>query len=189
MRPTHIASILWLLWYAAWGLAATWSDRPAKRLGRHREAPSRMLTGIGVVLLFFYNPAHMGRDRVLWDPPGALAWSLLVPVALGFLFAAWARIHLGRLWSPHITRKPEHRIVDTGPYGLVRHPIYSGLILSACATAAMQGVLSAVLGAITFTLGFYLKARLEERFLRDELGPAYDAYARRVGMLVPSGGR
>jgi protein-S-isoprenylcysteine O-methyltransferase Ste14 len=110
-------------------------------------------------------------------------------VARGFLLTAWARIHLGRLWSGNITRKPDHRIVDTGPYGLVRHPIYSGLILSACATAAMRGVLSAALGALAFALAFYLKARLEEQFLRVELGPSYDAYARRVGMLVPSLGR
>ena len=48
------------------------------------------------------------------------------------------RIHLGRLWSGTITLKQDHRIIDSGPYGLVRHPIYTGLILSILATAAAQ---------------------------------------------------
>ena len=89
-------------------------------------------------------------------------------------------------WSGSVTAKADHRIVDTGPYALVRHPIYTGLLLSAFATAALYGTALAVLGALLILLGFWIKARLEERFLRAELGPeAYDAYASRVGMLVP----
>jgi protein-S-isoprenylcysteine O-methyltransferase Ste14 len=101
------------------------------------------------------------------------------------VFAWWARLHIGRLWSSSVTRKSGHHIVDTGPYRLVRHPIYSGVSLSAIATAAIRGTAQGVLGAGLLILGFYVKARLEERFLRDELGPAYDAYACRVAMLVP----
>ncbi len=185
MTPTHAAFALWLAFYATWLTAAVWQRKTVKGLGVHREAFSRALTAIGVILLFFHGPTHRTRDIVAWDPPRIVAWSLLGPVVLGFLFAWWARIHLGTLWSAHITRKSDHRVVDTGPYALVRHPIYSGLMLAAFSTAAMQGVLSALLGAAIFALSFWLKARLEEQFLRQELGPDYDAYARRVGMLVP----
>jgi protein-S-isoprenylcysteine O-methyltransferase Ste14 len=82
--------------------------------------------------------------------------------------------------------KAGHRVVDTGPYCLVRHPIYSGLILAALATALMFGEAAAVAGFAAMVLGCWIKARLEERFLRQELGlEAYDAYAARVGMLFP----
>jgi len=77
-------------------------------------------------------------------------------------------------------------VIDTGPYGLVRHPIYSGITLASIATAALRGTASAWLGAAVMTLGWYVKARMEEGFLREELGEdAYDAYARRVPMLIP----
>jgi protein-S-isoprenylcysteine O-methyltransferase Ste14 len=52
----------------------------------------------------------------------------------GFAFSWWARIVLGRLWSSGVTRKTDHRIVTTGPYKVVRHPIYSGIIIAVLAS-------------------------------------------------------
>jgi protein-S-isoprenylcysteine O-methyltransferase Ste14 len=78
------------------------------------------------------------------------------------------------------------RIIVVGPYRLVRHPIYSGLLLSVISTAVLRGGAGAVLGATAIALGLFVKARVEERFLRSELGTdRYDGYARRVPMLVP----
>jgi protein-S-isoprenylcysteine O-methyltransferase Ste14 len=97
-----------------------------------------------------------------------------------------ARIHLGRLWSSAITRKEEHRIVDTGPYAFVRHPIYTGIIIALLATATTEATLAALLGAVLIAFGLYLKARAEERFLMAELDPHdYGSYRRCVPMLVP----
>ena len=77
-----------------------------------------------------------------------------------------------------------HRVVDTGPYALVRHPIYTGLIAGAVALALLQAKPWPILGAALFALGFTLKARVEERFLEREIG-GYEAYRRRVSMIVP----
>jgi protein-S-isoprenylcysteine O-methyltransferase Ste14 len=104
--------------------------------------------------------------------------------AAGIAFAWWARIALGRLWSGGIERMAEHRVVDTGPYAFVRHPIYTGLIAGAVALAALQAKPWAILGAALFSLGFTLKARVEERFLEQEIG-GYEAYRRRVSMILP----
>ncbi len=96
-------------------------------------------------------------------------------------------MHLGRLWSGSVTLKPDHRVVDTGPYRLVRHPIYTGLILSALATAAEKGTVLGLAGFASIVLGFWIKAKFEEGFLRQELGrEAYDSYAARTPMLVPT---
>ena len=86
--------------------------------------------------------------------------------ALGFAFCWWARLYLGRLWSGSVTRKEGHHIVDTGPYRLVRHPIYSGIILAALATAIERGTPVSFAGFAVMTLGWWIKARLEKRFLR-----------------------
>ena len=111
-------------------------------------------------------------------------------VVAGLAFAWWARLHLGSLWSSSVTKKADHRIVDTGPYRLVRHPIYTGFLLSIAATAGQLGTAYAVAGVLFFVAGFWIKARLEERFLRVELGEGdYDAYRRRVPMLLPLGRR
>lgn len=189
MTPDFALNLLWIVWIASWIAAALWSDRAAKRPGVSSELLYRGVTLIGAFLLFSTSRVRPGPFG-LWIVSDAFAWALVWAAVVGFLFCWWARIHLGRLWSGWVTKKADHRIVDTGPYAVVRHPIYTGLILSVVATAAMKGTLLALGGAALMTLGFWIKARLEERFLREELGAdAYDAYRRRVPMLVPLGPR
>ena len=103
----------------------------------------------------------------------------------GLAFAWWARIHLGTLWSGRVTRKAGHRVVDTGPYGIVRHPIYTGLIAAMLATALLRPGPFGIAGIALIALSFVIKYRLEERFLMEELGPEYAAYRKRVPALVP----
>ena len=90
------------------------------------------------------------------------------------------------MWSGPITRQHDHHVVETGPYAIVRHPIYTGLTLCVIATAIVQGTPTSFIGAALMTLCYCIKALLEERFLRQELGAqGYDAYSKRVPMFVP----
>jgi protein-S-isoprenylcysteine O-methyltransferase Ste14 len=164
--------------------AAVWSDRAVKRPGG--QIGYRLLAAVGALLLFgLYGHDHR-REVILWRSASVVAWLMVALALLGLLFTWWARIHLGRLWSSSVGRKADHHVVDTGPYGLVRHPIYTGIMLASIATAALRGTLAAWLGMAVMTLGWYVKARLEERFLREQLGAEqYDGYARRVPMLIP----
>jgi protein-S-isoprenylcysteine O-methyltransferase Ste14 len=167
--------------------AALWSARTVKTTRPGERSVELLLTLAGLFALM--SPNFPGTSRELSAPLyslGIIPAELLVAlVACGFVFCWWARIHLGKMWSANITLKEEHRIIDTGPYALVRHPIYTGILLSAWATAAAHGSEQAFLGAALMTLGFYLKARREEKLLIAELGPSYEAYRRRVPMLVP----
>src|SRR5262245_41747913 len=84
----------------------------------------------------------------LWRLDDSLKWLLAALTASGLLFAWWARIHLGCLWSDWaMAKKAGHYILDTGPYRLLRHPIYSRLIFAAFATAIEKGTSAALLGA------------------------------------------
>ncbi len=184
--PEVALRILWFVWWITWLAAAAWSDRAVKRPPRRSQIIYRLLAAAGAILLFGLYRHDPRAEGLMWQTPLAIAWAMVAIAGTGLLFTWWARIHLGRLWSSSVGRKADHRVVDTGPYGLVRHPIYSGITLASIATAALRGTAAAWLGAAVMTLGWYVKARMEEGFLRDELGAdAYDAYARRVPMLIP----
>lgn len=176
--------LLWVGWWVSWLLAAFWRERAAKQPPRRSQIVYRVLAASGVVLLF--DRVVPPLDVRLWRWPSPVDWALVAVSACGFAFTWWARIHLGKLWSSNVGRKADHRIVDTGPYAIVRHPIYTGIIIASLGTALLRATAAAWIGVVLLTVGWYVKARLEERFLREQLGPDnYDAYARRVPMLLP----
>jgi protein-S-isoprenylcysteine O-methyltransferase Ste14 len=182
--------IAWCAFVLSWIGAAFWADRAEKRPAKREAWLYRAVTAAGIVLLVAGGRQFSQPTDRLWSFNPIVDYALVVVVLLGLAFTWWARLHLGRLWSSSVTRKAGHRVVDTGPYAIVRHPIYTGIILAALATAAQLGTALAVAGAVVLWVGFWIKARLEERFLRDELGEgAYDAYRQRVPMLVPFGPR
>jgi protein-S-isoprenylcysteine O-methyltransferase Ste14 len=199
ITPERAIAMAWAVWVVSWFLAAGWSRKTVKRAGQRAERLHLWVTLAGFVMILWTrdNPADPSREQwafggrgydllKLWVTPPDVGWLLFGLTVLGFLFCWWARLHLGRLWSGTVTRKADHHIVDTGPYRLVRHPIYTGLILAAAATALEKGSYVAMAGAALVALGFWIKARLEERFLRAELGAeAYDGYAARTPMLIP----
>ena len=181
--PAHWIAVVWFVWAISWFVAAVWSRQTAARARFAQEAPYRLVTVLGVVLLFgFLQFSSVPRG---WDLNDDVLWVLVALTVAGFLFAWWARIHLGALWSGTITRKEGHRVVDTGPYAMVRHPIYTGVLLAMFATAVARGRWEAVIGAALCVLGFWIKARQEEKFVSETLGPDYAAYRQRVHMLVP----
>jgi protein-S-isoprenylcysteine O-methyltransferase Ste14 len=140
---------------------------------------------VGAVLMTPWTAQILG-ERPLWNFGNGAIYLLVALTVAGTLFTWWARIHLGRFWSNAITRKEDHRVIDTGPYGLVRHPIYTGLIGAMLATGFAIGTITALLGTLLITFGLWRKARMEEGFLTTELGAdAYGAYCRRVPMLIP----
>ncbi len=184
MTPQFAAALAWSAWAISWSAAAFWSTPAAKRPARREEWLYRALTVVGVILIF----AVYGRadSEKMWETGLYADWALFGAVVAGLMFTWWARLFLGRLWSSSVTRKAEHHVVDTGPYAIVRHPIYTGLIVAAAATAVQEATFPGSAGLFFFICGLWVKARLEERFLREQLGAdAYDSYRRRVPMLLP----
>ncbi|MDB5480265.1 MAG: isoprenylcysteine carboxyl methyltransferase [Caulobacteraceae bacterium] len=187
MTPLRATLDLWGLWAVSWGVAAIWSRRTVGRPRGIGGSAHYLPTLLGAALLF--APPLAGFGHRLWRLPQPIAWALCAATIASFAFAWWARLWLGSLWSGSITRKEGHRVVEGGPFRLVRHPIYTGIIAASFLLATELGTPAAVAGAAVLTLGWWMKAREEERFLIQELGPAYDDYRRRTPMLVPFLGR
>jgi protein-S-isoprenylcysteine O-methyltransferase Ste14 len=185
MSPALGFILAWAAWVLSWVVAATWSSRAAKRSAIGSAIAYRVTITVGALLLFHRTSERL-KAPMLWHVGLFGAWLLVAVAVLGFLFTWWARLHLGKLWSGSVTLKEDHRIVDSGPYGWVRHPIYTGILVAIFATAAAEATLPAIAGAALMGLGIWMKARVEEKFLRQELGVvAYDSYAARVPMLLP----
>lgn len=193
MRPTLIAAyILWAAWAISWFVAAFWANKTVARPAAAREWRYRIFTFPGFSFLLAPGTGLGDRSLLapLWQLPAVIEWLCVGFIAAGAAFAWWARVHLGRLWSAALTRKAGHHVVDTGPYAIVRHPIYTGLILAAVATLAVRATPLCGLGLLSFITGYRIKAGEEERFLSAELGEhAYAAYRACVPMLIPFGRR
>lgn len=176
---------MWLSWVVYWWAAS----RDVKSTLRRESLPSRLshIVPLAIAVLLFnlrsVPIAFLGERFVPFAEWPFWLGSLLT--AAGLLFTVWARLHLGRNWSGTITVKEEHELITSGPYTLVRHPIYTGLLLaflgSALAIGDWQGVLAFALAAGAL----WRKLRVEERWMRQQFGDAYHAYSHRVAALIP----
>src|SRR3984885_4071218 len=166
--PTQLLALIWIAWAVSWVVGSFFSGRTEKRVMTGDSWAFHLPMIVGAVLMTPWTAQILG-ERPLWNLGNGGIYLLEVLTVAGTLFTWWARIHLGRFWSNAITRKEGHRVIDTGPYRLVRHPIYTGLIAALSATAAVDATITALIGAALVILGLSLKARSEERFLMIEL--------------------
>jgi len=191
--PTDLASLIhrWLfptLW-TAWALYwwATASD--VKETTRREPVVSRvlhlgpMVIAAGILWTPRFDVLGLDTRFMPWAP-----WQFWAGVAItlgGLAFAVWARRHIGRNWSATVTLKQDHELVTSGPYALVRHPIYTGLLFGFLGSAIALGQWRGLLAAAIVYVALLRKYKLEERWMCERFGIAYDAYRARVKALVP----
>ncbi|GAA1573628.1 hypothetical protein GCM10009804_32850 [Kribbella hippodromi] len=112
-------------------------------------------------------------------------WRVGLGLALLVLgFCIWARVHIGRNWGTPMTQKNEPELVTSGPYRLVRHPIYSGILVAAIGTAVALSWTWLTIVALA-AIYFIYSATVEERYLTEQFPDAYPPYKRTTKMLVP----
>lgn len=187
MTPGQWIGIAWLLWLAYWG-ASAWAVKPAMRVesqgsrwGRH------ILLVILALLLLRRYPWLDGTflNQRFVPEHGWIAWLGCGITLLGLGFACWARVVLGRNWSGIVQIKQDHELIVRGPYSIVRHPIYTGLLLAFSGTVLAIGDWRALISLALVAVAFWRKLRLEERWLCELFGEPYRDYMRRVKALVP----
>ena len=183
--PTKLLTIIWIAWVISWIVASFWSGRTKAHVPISAAWVYWLPIVFGSIMLLPVTERELGA-RQLYHPGESGTYLAAAIVVIGISFTWWGRIHLGRFWSNAITHKEDHRIIDTGPYGVVRHPIYTGQIIGLFASGLAIATWTAMVGVLLIAFGQWQKARLEERFLSAELGAeAYGAYSRRVPMIVP----
>ena len=178
----HVVAIVmlagWAVFWVGWLVAAT--NVKSGRTNWRKFAGVRVLIAV-LVIVAIRSEAH--------DLHGSLhgAWATTVGLVLwvaGLGLAVWARVYIGRNWGTPMTRKDDPELITTGPYRLVRHPIYSGIILALIGTAVALNLYVFVYAALFGGYVIY-SATQEERYLTERFPEAYPAYRRTSKMLIP----
>jgi protein-S-isoprenylcysteine O-methyltransferase Ste14 len=182
---TYLIQGPWVVFVAYWIIAARKTNRTERKEPFIWRYGVMCIEIVGFVILFD-DHADIGvlgnkifpRSIALMIFSVALTWA-------GIGLAIWARIHLGQYWSGRITIKEDHKLIRTGPYARLRHPIYSGLDLALIGSVLAINHWRCVVGVCVIILGFWIKARREEAMLAGQFGAAFDEHRRYTGFLLP----
>lgn len=181
---TQLPRYLWALVGIVWLIGALGSKPTLRSQSRGQRLIELCFMAVALNLLFTPGlPGPLGWRVV--TPSSAIAWVGVILTAAGIAFSIWARFLLGRNWSATVTVKRDHTLVRSGPYAIVRHPIYSGFILAALGTALAFGAAGGFLAPLILAIGWRLKSRREEEFMRAEFGGDYLRYSASVKALIP----
>src|SRR5690242_82265 len=176
---------LWLLFGVYWLVSALKRKKTKQRESILQRFGYTLPLAVGFYLLYQTQPLYLWlRSRFLPAGPGS-EWTGVVLTAAGITVAFWARWHLGTNWSGVVTLKEGHELIRTGPYGSIRHPIYTGILLALFGTAVNFGEVRALFAVVIAWLSFYIKARREESFLSQEFGPGFAKHKQHTGMFLP----
>lgn len=180
-----LLALLWLVVAFYWVLAA----RNAPK-ARTVEGLGPRLASSGILLLsvdLLFGPSSpTGPLGARFVPSSMwLGTTGTMITAAGLTLAIWARRQLGSNWSAAIIIKVDHQLIRTGPYALIRHPIYSGILVAMLGTALVIGSYRGLVAVALLLGGLLWKARREERILGREFGEAFERYRERTGIWLP----
>ena len=177
---------LWLLFVAYWAVAAVDAKRSASRRRWSREIGLRLVLILVIVALLQSRSLRQFLEEAQRSASHSsiLGWSGVALCLLGFGLAVNARRHLGRNWGMPMSRKEQPELVTSGPYALIRHPIYTGLILAMLGSAMGVNIFWALL-LVLIGPYFIYSARREEAVMLQLFPEQYAPYMARTGMFAP----
>jgi protein-S-isoprenylcysteine O-methyltransferase Ste14 len=178
----------WFVMAGVWLVLIFWRKSVKKR-----ETPEERIKHVapmlaGFWLLFGRTWTVAWLEQIVIPRTQGVLWSGVALTALGVAISIWARLTLGSNWSGVVTVKEDHELIRKGPYRWVRHPIYTGMLMSFVGTVLVAGRVRGWVGLAVVLVTFYFKARREERFLRQEFGAGFEEHARSTGMFLPKFG-
>jgi len=184
MNPDFMILVLWLAFTGYWLVSAFGTKKTVP--GSRRRGSGIRILFIVVVWLLFHNPAfrrYVGHHPLSSDPVVRIAGVLIC--AAGMAFAFWARVQLGRNWGVPMSLREGHELVTTGPYRVVRHPIYTGILL-ACLGSGLAADNRWFIGFLLFFVYFSYSARVEEASMMRQFPDQYPEYKRKTrGAILP----
>jgi protein-S-isoprenylcysteine O-methyltransferase Ste14 len=171
---------LWILWILQFVLF-----RP-KRKSTPIEIAPNFRWGIGLQILGYW--AILLPARTLWAVPIPL-WRILAGVAFGLVgiwLASSGVRHLGKQWQIKAAINDDHELVTSGPYQIVRHPIYASMIAMMIMCVFLLGRLPWwPIGIVLFLAGIEIRIHVEDGLLRDRFGQQFEAWKKKRPAYLP----
>jgi len=171
----------WVVFSLYWEIAKPGSREVQRVESGFSRGIHVFLANIGLLLV---AAPILGLGRFLPIQPLVMTAGVAIELA-GLAFAIWARRHLGRNWSGEISIKVDHKLIRTGPYKHLRHPIYTGLLAMYAGCALVNDGWLALIGVALGAFAYIRKLRLEEAGMDAAFGAAYDAYRKESWAIVP----
>jgi protein-S-isoprenylcysteine O-methyltransferase Ste14 len=169
-----------------WIISAFTTKKTVEKRGGWAMRIIAILVIIGIILFQKFMPIYVPWAAGAFWPPNMFASAIaMIVTALGAATMLWARYHLGRNWSGNVTFKEDHKLITSGPYAYIRHPIYSGLVLMFLGTAIYNAHVDWFLIFMIFFIGAHYKAGKEEKLMAEHFPAEYAEYKKRTGALVP----
>ena len=185
-----LVAYLWVAFVLCWLILAQFNKKASRR------PPWKGMWGLRVAILVVVLATVLLRrhgfaarlaafSHSLPRHPGIPEqWAGVGLCLVGFGFAVWARVHLGRNWGMPMSLREGHELVTSGPYAFVRHPIYTGLMLAVVGSALTESLTWLLVFPLYFAY-FVISARTEEKMMLAQFPGTYPAYRRRTNMLIP----
>jgi len=169
-------AVIWAVFWVAW-IAVGFTAKRSRRSFIGTRARLLIVVVI-VVARFAINPRGLEIHSIVLHVVGSALF------VAGLAFAIWARVHIGRNWGMPMSEKDDAELVTSGPYTLVRNPIYSGILLAGIGTAIALDLYVLI---IVLLLGAYFvySAKVEEGTMERQFPDTYPAYRARTKMLIP----
>lgn len=176
----------WILWWLVW-IAAWIFTKPA---AWRQPIENRLLYSILLWLAFvseYLSLTHRSTsfDAVVLPQSLGVVWLGFFLTLFGVLFAIAARFTLGTNWSRSMDVKEGHQLITRGPYALVRHPIYTGVILMCAGSALVAGTLLGLIGIFLAAWSCMIRIPQEEALMTQQFPGDYPHYMKRVKRLLP----
>jgi protein-S-isoprenylcysteine O-methyltransferase Ste14 len=181
----RVAGFCWLAIFVLWAILGF---AVKQTVGSRSDVRARLAVW-GVMLawlILFIDDMRPGVLAAQFLPMDAVIANVgLAITILGLGFSVWARFVIGRNWGGMITVQKDHKLMRKGPYGIVRHPIYSGFMLATLGTAIILGQVGGLVSVALIVISWGYKARLEETLMIEQFGAEYEDYRHHVKALIP----
>lgn len=185
-------SIYTVITIVCWAVLLTYWFANAQKVKAAVQTQSRssrmlymfiMISGFVIVYAKVFAVGILGCQLI---PKNSITGAIGSAVCIsGVAFAIWARTVLGKNWSGEVTLKKEHELVQSGPYKIVRHPIYTGFEIGLLGVAITIGQLKGLVGFSMVFVNHYFKTQMEEKIMYAQFPAQYPDYAKRVKRLIP----
>jgi len=180
-----IMTVCWGVFFVTWVVAAIFTKRTVYRESRSQRARYIVPIIIGWFIVFRGLRLSYPFNVLIFPRSDGVLLGATILCVCGLAFCLWARATLGRNWSGTVTLKEGHELIVRGPYRLVRHPIYTGLLAMIVATVIQQGHIAGIIGLLLVFVSLWIKLNEEEQVMLKQFPGEYAAYQQRVRRIIP----